>query len=71
MLYYKRIDTEGKTTTVESYNHDKLVADAILIDKAEYDAFIASLPIPVVIVPRDYGKEIDDVKKRLSALEAK
>lgn len=44
MKYYKRVDAQGKTTTVESYSHNSPVAGAVEIDQAEYDAFIASLP---------------------------
>lgn len=44
MKYYKRIDRDGNTTTVESYNHDKPVKGALPISKAEFEAFIASLP---------------------------
>lgn len=44
MKYYKRVDGQDKTTTVESYSHDAPVVGAVEISKAEYDAFIAALP---------------------------
>lgn len=44
MRYWKRVDAQGKTTTVESYSHDLDIKGAIEIKKAEFDAFIASLP---------------------------
>ncbi|MDP3061719.1 MAG: hypothetical protein Q8O40_00700 [Chloroflexota bacterium] len=43
MRYWKRVDGEGKTTTVESYSHDLDVQGAIEINEAEYDAFVALL----------------------------
>ncbi len=64
MKYYKRVNN-GQTTTVESYSHDLPVAGAIEINKAEYDAFIAALPAPEVIIPRDPLKELDELKAAL------
>lgn len=49
MRYWKRVQG-GITTAVESYSHDLDVEGAIEIDKAEFDAYIASLP-PVAIEP--------------------
>ena len=46
MEYWKFIDGEGNTTSVESHSYPHLVPDAIQITKEEYDEFIASLPPP-------------------------
>ena len=47
MKFYKRIDKDGKTKTVESYSHNEKPKDAIEIEKAEFDIYIANLPLPV------------------------
>ena len=46
MRYWKRINPDGTTRTVESYSHDLDVGGAIEISGAEFEAFIASLPPP-------------------------
>ena len=46
MRFWKRVDIQGQTTTVESYSHDLDVEGAIEITQAEFDAYIASLPLP-------------------------
>lgn len=46
MRFWKRLNPDGTTRTVESYSHDTDVAGAREIDKAEYDAFFAALPPP-------------------------
>ncbi|MBA7536702.1 hypothetical protein ES705_28966 [subsurface metagenome] len=70
--YWKRIDSEGNTTTVESYSHNLAVEGAVEIDKKEFDAFISSLPEPEPPEPvRDYGKEIDAMNERLKVVEKK
>jgi hypothetical protein len=47
MRYWKRIDTQGATRTVEAYSFDGEIEGAIEITKEEYDAFIAGLPKPL------------------------
>ena len=44
MRFWKRIDNQGKTITVESYSHDLDIEGAIEITQVEVNAFIASLP---------------------------
>lgn len=57
MTYWKRIDSKGNITTVESYDHNLDVIGAIEITESEYQAFIDSLPKPEVINYRDlYSK---------------
>jgi len=46
MRYWKRVDGQGKATTVEGYSHDLVVAGAVEIAQAEFAAFIAALPPP-------------------------
>lgn len=71
MRYWKRIDENGNTTTVESYSHDLDIKGAIEISEAEFNEFIASLP-PVEPKPvRDLAAEIDDLKARVGKLEGK
>lgn len=45
MRYWKRIDTHGNITTVESYSHNLEVKGAIEVTKRQYNEYIASLPI--------------------------
>lgn len=63
MRYWKRVDTDGNITTVESYSHDLDVEGAIEITKEEYDEFIASLPIVKPEPVRDLPAEIDNLKE--------
>ncbi len=67
MKYWKRIDAQGKTTTVESYSFDLPINGAVEIDKTEFDAYIASLPPPVIKPPRDLAAELDNLKAELKA----
>ena len=45
MRYWKRVDATGNTTTVESYSHDLPIEGAIEITEAEFNAYLASLPV--------------------------
>ncbi|GAI16212.1 unnamed protein product, partial [marine sediment metagenome] len=67
MRFFKRVDAEGNTTTVESYSHTKEVAGGIKISRKEYQAFIACLPV------YEPGPDIelwrDEVDRRLANLE--
>lgn len=67
MRYWKRVDSQSKTTTVESYSHGLNVQGAIEISKSEFDAFIASLPVPEKAITRDLGKEFDSLKDELKS----
>jgi len=71
MRYFKRIDTEGNTTTVESYSHNLDVKGAIEISKTEYDAYIASLPVVEPEPVRDLVAEIDELKAKIKMLGKK
>jgi len=52
MRYWKRVDEQGNTTTVESYSHSLDVEGAIEITQQEHDDFIASIPKPEPEPPR-------------------
>ena len=69
MKYYKRIDATGKTTTVESYSHDKPVAGAVEIDQKEYDTFMAALPTPAPAL--NIREELSKIKADITAINAK
>ncbi len=66
MRYWKRVDKDNKTTTVESYSHDLDIKGAIEITKGEYDEFMASSPIVEPEPVRDLEAEIDEIKARLN-----
>lgn len=71
MQYWKKIDTNGNTTTVESHSFHHKLLDAIRISKKEFDAYIASLPVvepePVV----DSLVKITELEARIAILEEK
>jgi hypothetical protein len=71
MRYWKRLNSDSSTNTVESYSHDFEVEGAVEISKAEFDTFVSSLPLRAMVAPRDLAKEIDDLKARLEKLEKK
>ncbi len=66
MKYYKRIDTNGNTTTVESYSHSLKIKGAVGITKEEFDEFITSLPVVEPEQPRDLETEIDEIKTKIA-----
>ncbi len=71
MKYWKRVDSLGKTITVESYGYDLPVEGAVEIDKAEFDAYIASLPVHIPEPVRDLAAEIDELKAIVKDHEAR
>ena len=52
MRFWKRVDINNKTTTVESYSHNLDVEGAVEITEAEFNGFIASLPVVIPEPPR-------------------
>ncbi len=46
MRYWKRVDAQGQTTTVESYSHGLEIAGALEIAEQEFNDFMASLSKP-------------------------
>ena len=71
MKYWKRIDKEGKTTTVESYSHDLDISGAIEITEIEFKAYIGALPVITPPPARNLLTEIDALKARIVVLETK
>lgn len=68
MFYWKKVDKDGKTTTVESCSNWHEKSTAIEIDEAEFNSFIASLPVSIPAPPpRNIEKELDDLKVQLKA----
>ena len=65
MRFWKRVDKDGNTTTVESYSHNTKIKGAKEITEAEFNHFIDSLPIPEPKPIRDLAAEIDDIKAKL------
>ena len=65
MKYWKRVDGEGKTTTVESYSHNLEIEGAVEITEGEFSAFIASLPPPPE--PALMRDKFDDLIAKLKA----
>ena len=69
MRYWKRLNIDGTTRTVESYSHNLEVGGAVEIPKQEFDAFVASMPITVEKPPRDLEAELDILKAKVTKLE--
>ncbi len=67
MRYWKRIESAGTITTVESYSHNAEILGAVEIKKSEFDAYISSLPVKPPVIVRDYGKELDELTAKLRA----
>jgi len=70
MYYYKQV-IGGVIVSVESKSRKAVSPDFVKATKAEYDSFIASLPLVEPEPVRDYGAEIDDHEKRIKKLEMK
>ena len=69
MRYWKRINKDSKTTTVESYSHNLDIKGAIEISESEFNDYLNSLPPPPVPEPpRDLLAEIDELKARLDKI---
>jgi len=68
MRYWKRVDAQGKTKTVESYTHNLVIKGAIEIDKNEFDTYIASLPPS--LPARNLESEFDQLKQKVQNLES-
>jgi hypothetical protein len=70
MKFYKRVDESGNTLTVESYNHDSPVPDAVEITEEEYNSFVMSLPEPEPqLEPVDLESELQTLRAAVETLE--
>ena len=68
-MYYFKMVVDKKITSVEAKTVDVASPGFVKATKEKYDAFIATLPAPASIPPRDLGTEIDEVKAMLVKLE--
>ncbi len=68
MKFWKRVDGQNKTTTVESYSHDFEIEGAIEITEEEFNKFLQSLPAPVPIPSRDPLVEIDILRDQVQKI---
>ncbi len=73
MYYWKKVDQDGNTTTVERHSYPHEVPGAVQITKKEYDEFVASLPVvepeppePLVFTASPPGEAIG---KRIKNIE--
>ena len=71
MRYWKRINAQGETTTVESYSHNLKIKDAIEIDGKEFTIFVTSLPVVKPVPIRDLAAEIDALKAEIEILKTR
>lgn len=72
MRYWKRVDEDGNTTTVESYSHSLKIKGAVKITEQEFNDYLASLPEPLPPEPpRDLAAEIDELRARIDELRAR
>ncbi len=70
MRYWKRLNSDGTTNTVESYSHGMEIEGAIEITEGEFNAFTASLtpPPPITLEWRSNWLAADTSAKKLSVL---
>lgn len=68
MYYYKKVK-DGVIVSVESKSVKVASPNFIETTKAEYDSFIASLPVIEAEPPRNLEAEIDGIKERLTKIE--
>lgn len=68
MFHYKQVKS-GMIIGVEAKSKDTISPNFIKTTKAEYDAFIASLPVVVGKPPRDLATELDNLDERVRKLE--
>ena len=68
MYYYKQVK-DGKITSGEAKNLDAISPNFVKATKAEYNEFIASLPVVEPEPVRDLGAEIDGLKAEIDKLK--
>lgn len=70
MYYYKQVKDDD-IVSVEAKSLDATSPNFVKATKAEYDEFIASLPVVEPEPVRDYGAEIDEIKADQDTLKGK
>ncbi len=68
MIYFKQVKG-GVIASVEAKSVDIASPGFVKATKAEYDNFIASLPVREPVPHRDLAAEVDDLKLRVKKLE--
>ncbi len=68
MFYYKQVE-DGKIISVEAKSVDSTSLNFVKATKAEYDAYIVSLPVVEKQPQRDLVSEIGDLRARIEKLE--
>ena len=67
MHYFKQVKSD-KIVSVESKSINVVSPDFVKATKAEYDNFLASLPIIEPELTRNLAAEVDEIKVQLAAL---
>jgi hypothetical protein len=67
MRYWKKLDLNGLTRTVESYSHNLDIKGAIKITENEFNQFIDSLPQSTSL--KSIPQRIDELENRIKAIE--
>lgn len=67
--YWKRLNPDGSTRTVESYSHHLDVKGAVEITKQEFDEFWALLPSPQPKQTPDLAIRVSNLEARVESLE--
>lgn len=68
MRYWKRLNPDGSTRTVESYSHEQQIEGEIEITGAEFKAFLNSLTPPPPTDWKSLWLAADTVNKKLTVL---
>ncbi len=71
MRYWKFLNPDETINTVQSCSNDACEpSNAMEIDNEEFNDYLASLsPPPPPEPPRDFGAEIDELKKEIKVLK--
>ena len=71
MRYWKRLNPDGVTNTVESYSHHKDIEGATEITEQDFNNYLASLPKREPEPVRDLAAEITAQKAEIDELKAR
>ncbi len=70
MYYYKQVK-DGQIVSVEAKSGDSLSPAFAKATKAEYDGYIASLPVVEPEPPRDLAAEVTTLKAEMGGLTSR